>query len=186
MQLFSCCQWPGSSYRQWAHHGQPHRCSQSVVLFPHDTAPAIQTFLDVGRDAADTHPGFCRLDYCNSVLTAVNSRLLQKYRWYRTLLPDSSQELGDVITWPRFYVNFTGCQCDKESGLKLVYKCIHVLAPSYPGLVGPICDPPRLAKTFLFNCWLSAFDVFCSNFVLYKMSLVNKKILKFGLRGDEG
>ena len=91
-----------------------------------------------------------------------------KCRWYRTLLPDSSREIGDVITWPRFYVNYTGCQCDKESGLKqfktakqlswctsaftawLHHTWHHTANQHHPALFGPICDPPSLANsTFL-------------------------------------
>ena len=128
-------------------------------------APVNQIFIDVGGDA-HTHSGFCQkstlFDYCNSVFVAsiLSSQLLQKMQWYRTLLPDSLRELGDMITWPRFYVAASAtenkvqncCHCVQVHSLlgSIILGITLQTSQHHRTLVGPICDPPSLANsTFL-------------------------------------
>ena len=104
-----------------------------------------------------------RLDYCNSVLVAgVSSQLLQKMQVIQNAA-------ARFVTGARRRDHMTPVlrkshwlpvrQRIRFKTAVMVYKCIHGLAPSYlashckptsSALVGPICDPPRLANsTFL-------------------------------------
>jgi len=63
------------------------------------------------------------LDYCNSVLASVSSQLLQKMQVIQNAAARFVTGARRRDQWPRFYVNYTGCQCDKESASKLLSWC---------------------------------------------------------------